>query len=388
MAKSSQIQQQDQTERPASPIPFALSKQVGFNLKDIFFNTNNEVSLLYPKYSNKETFKCVSDFIYKCCLREPFTKSPNMFKEYLAKFWYLATAREHSKVSFSIPTYVLWPWFETIGYVEKVPAKGTLKRDLLPPSREATKGYDALADSTAEADPVLSAPNDSIPQQQGMDEGTKNTSFDHISAGASSIARQVKEEEAFRTIKLRSSKAGVHVIASKKTKDDSVPSAGQAGTQVAAGEKNINQATIYYKKGRKGLAFKDAEKEMKTKKFNFVTEDGKHIHLTKEQINQQKKIEEEAKAEAAKRETEDRKEELVDLLGPEVVNKQDFVAIEDLKDFPNTMLYTVQEIFFRLYQGPGLDDHARTFGSLLLAEIDERNLNPLKQMRVIEQLRQ
>ncbi|GKE18323.1 hypothetical protein Tco_1425900, partial [Tanacetum coccineum] len=36
----------------------------------------------------------------------------------------------------------------------------------------------------------------------------------------------------------------------------------------------------------------------------------------------------------------------------------------------------------------GLDDHARTFSSLLLAENDKRNLNPLKQMRVIEQLRQ
>ncbi|GJS31109.1 hypothetical protein Tco_0491729 [Tanacetum coccineum] len=48
----------------------------------------------------------------------------------------------------------------------------------------------------------------------------------------------------------------------------------------------------------------------------------------------------------------------------------------------------VLEIFFRLHQGPGLDDHVRTFSSLLLAEIDKRNLNPLKQMRVIEQLRQ
>ncbi|GJR97552.1 hypothetical protein Tco_0269726 [Tanacetum coccineum] len=38
--------------------------------------------------------------------------------------------------------------------------------------------------------------------------------------------------------------------------------------------------------------------------------------------------------------------------------------------------------------GPRLDDHARTFSSLLLAEIDKRNLNPLKQMRVIKQLRQ
>nr|GEU95949.1 hypothetical protein [Tanacetum cinerariifolium] len=36
----------------------------------------------------------------------------------------------------------------------------------------------------------------------------------------------------------------------------------------------------------------------------------------------------------------------------------------------------------------GLDDPARTFSSLLLAEIDKRNLNPLKPMRVIEQLRQ
>ncbi|GJX72201.1 hypothetical protein Tco_0309372 [Tanacetum coccineum] len=60
--------------------------------------------------------------------------------------------------------------------------------------------------------------------------------------------------------------------------------------------------------------------------------------------------------------------------------------LPDFIDFPNTMLYTVQEIFFRLHQGPGLDDHARTFSSLLLAEINKRNLNPLKQMRVVEQL--
>nr|GEY40094.1 hypothetical protein [Tanacetum cinerariifolium] len=48
----------------------------------------------------------------------------------------------------------------------------------------------------------------------------------------------------------------------------------------------------------------------------------------------------------------------------------------------------VQDIFFRFHQGLGLDDHARTFSSLLLAKIDKRNLNPLKQMRVIEKLRQ
>nr|GEW51283.1 hypothetical protein [Tanacetum cinerariifolium] len=43
-----------------------------------------------------------------------------------------------------------------------------------------------------------------------------------------------------------------------------------------------------------------SSKEKKLKKFDFVTEDGRHIHLSKEQINNQKKLEEEAKAKAAK----------------------------------------------------------------------------------------
>nr|GFA12568.1 hypothetical protein [Tanacetum cinerariifolium] len=101
---------------------------------------------------------------------------------------------------------------------------------------------------------------------------------------------------------------------------------------------------------------------------NFATEDGEHVYLTEEQINQQKKIEEDAKAKATKCESEIRKEELIDLLGPKVVNK-----------YYNDKL--------QLHQGPGRDDHARSFSSFLLAEIDKRNLNRLKQMRVIEQLK-
>nr|GEX05759.1 retrovirus-related Pol polyprotein from transposon TNT 1-94 [Tanacetum cinerariifolium] len=49
---------------------------------------------------------------------------------------------------------------------------------------------------TTEVDPRLSAPNDSIPAQQCMDEGTKNTSYDHISAGASSTDIYGNKEEA------------------------------------------------------------------------------------------------------------------------------------------------------------------------------------------------
>ncbi|GJV28411.1 hypothetical protein Tco_1384859 [Tanacetum coccineum] len=95
-----------------------------------------------------------------------FKRSTNMYKEYLAEFWYSAKALKNSKVSFSIPTggifrevgvntfrnaigahyishsseYVAPPsidvvrqWFPTIGYAEEVSAKETLRKSLLPP---------------------------------------------------------------------------------------------------------------------------------------------------------------------------------------------------------------------------------------------------------------
>ncbi|GKF01873.1 hypothetical protein Tco_0028796 [Tanacetum coccineum] len=121
-------------------------------------------------------------------------------------------------------------------------------------------------------------------------------------------------------------------------------------TSPAEGEKNTNQATISQgehikkDKGKEAMSSKDAEevstesvsddettyvpgfmvetsKKKDLKKFGFVTEDGEHVYLTKEHISTQKKIEEEAKAEAARREGEMRKEKLIDLLGPEVMNK-------------------------------------------------------------------
>nr|GEY22974.1 hypothetical protein [Tanacetum cinerariifolium] len=113
--------------------PFVAAKQVGFNLEDIILNINNEVALLYPEHNNKYHLKCVSDFISKCFYRKPFTKSPNMYKEYLAEFCYSAKALENSKVFFLTPIGVR-SWFETIRYGEVVPAKGTLKKSLLPPT--------------------------------------------------------------------------------------------------------------------------------------------------------------------------------------------------------------------------------------------------------------
>ncbi|GKB65294.1 hypothetical protein Tco_0921480, partial [Tanacetum coccineum] len=96
---------------------------------------------------------------------------------------------------------------------------------------ESASEYDASVNSTAEADPGKSAPSDFIPQQQDMNEGTKNTLYDYLFAGtdphvladqtqsvsegletvlnqstsdkgASNIAKQIEEVEASSTIKL------------------------------------------------------------------------------------------------------------------------------------------------------------------------------------------
>ncbi|GJU13163.1 hypothetical protein Tco_1135559 [Tanacetum coccineum] len=367
--------------------PFVAAKQVGFKLKDIILNTNNKVALLYPEHNNKDYFKCVSNFMSKCCLRKPFTRSPNMYKEYLPEFWYSAKALENSKVSFSTRTggifreegvntfrnaigthylphsseYVAPPssdvvslanginidyanifWEDIIiklkkkqrekvvpytrflsllimhkmkeGYGDDEPGAQTRHKKPLTSSKqpsvsskEATKGgsskaptssktglskkrkesssamysnpsqppvstpvdtgmhkqdqqatggptslgvtrIDALASSKVEADPGNSAPNDFVPQQQVMNEGTKNTSYDHLFAGtdphvladqtksvsegletvltqpitgkgANSIASQI-EEETSSTIKLEDlAKLVLHVQPSFKDLD-------------------------------------------------------------------------------------------------------------------------------------------------------------------------
>ncbi|GJR79014.1 retrovirus-related pol polyprotein from transposon TNT 1-94 [Tanacetum coccineum] len=149
--------------------------------------------------------------------------------------------------------------------------------------------------------------------------------------------------------------------ASTKAGDKGVPSAGPADIKPAEGEKNTQQATISQLFQKR--AAKDAEKanlnnqqpiptttlgsesdsddtihltgfmvesskKKKLKKFDFVTEGGDHVHLTEEQIKEQKRIEESAKAEAAKHKVEVRRKELVDLLVPDVVSKKGPITLK------------------------------------------------------------
>ncbi|GJV89685.1 retrovirus-related pol polyprotein from transposon TNT 1-94 [Tanacetum coccineum] len=133
-------------------------------------------------------------------------------------------------------------------------------------------------------------------------------------------------------------------LASNKNGDHGVPSAGQASTHPAEilrrpplslrgslSRTKERKPCLIKKLKKKSLKLTleptvrltgcmvESSKKKHLKKFDFVTEKGDHVHLTEEQIKEQKRIEESLKADMAKKEKELGKEELVNLLGIKVV---------------------------------------------------------------------
>nr|GEW72806.1 copia protein [Tanacetum cinerariifolium] len=165
--------------------------------------------------------------------------------------------------------------------------------------------------SKAKAKPQLSSD-----QTKSVSEGLEHIiSQPIIGKRASSIAIQVEEEEAFSIIKLED------LANSLPTELKDLPFKINEVIEEVKGLKiQVHELEIEPPGGLKEIptySMVESSRRKKPKKFDFITEDGRHIHLTKEEINQQKKLEEDAKSKAAKQEGEVRKAELVDLLGPE-----------------------------------------------------------------------
>ncbi|GJV72395.1 hypothetical protein Tco_1492390 [Tanacetum coccineum] len=95
-----------------------------------FIPTQYQLANIFIKLLDKPSFKRLINEL------EPFTRSPNMYKEYISEFWnaigahYLPHSREYVA-----PPYIdiVRPWFEIIRNGEIRPVKGTLKKSLLPP---------------------------------------------------------------------------------------------------------------------------------------------------------------------------------------------------------------------------------------------------------------
>ncbi|GKA38928.1 hypothetical protein Tco_0731479 [Tanacetum coccineum] len=164
-------------------------------------------------------------------------------------------------------------------------------------------------------------------------------------------------------------------------------------------------------------------------KFSYIIESIKKFQLSEEEVRNQKAIKDQAKADAVHTERHKGKNFLFKALGQETVEEfykrkivydryclraheykssredhsvnfddhlvgtvlnelmlgmilfndphtKDFISVNDFDDMKDESLYNVQETFPRFHDGPCVDDLTRTFSSLLIVEVDKRNMNP------------
>ncbi|GJY44583.1 hypothetical protein Tco_0432796 [Tanacetum coccineum] len=207
---------------------------------------------------------------------------------------------------------------------------------------KSVSGNDASAISTAEADPGKSSPRNFVPQQQCMNEGTKKlymitylqvpthmllqTKPYMLVKGWKLSSLNLEQEKGPAPLldKLRKKKPPAQsndpVIVVDDSDEDEEDEVHTTTEDTSVSKSSSPSSKPSFPQVDNSVSLLNLKKK-DLKKFDFVTKDGERVHLTKEQISAQKKIKEEAKAKAARHESEMRKEELIDLLGPEVVNK-------------------------------------------------------------------
>ncbi|GKD81372.1 hypothetical protein Tco_1348211 [Tanacetum coccineum] len=174
-------------EKPKSLNPFLLTDQVEFIFKEIAFTTNNEVALLYPSHSNSKYFIETEASKSKTGQSEKETQS--------------SLAKDKSLSQLSPPTPVVGEMHEEAHQAAGGPTSlGATSEEGAHP--QLSSGHDALVDSTVEADPRLSAPNDSIPSQQDQTksagDGLKTAQIDsgtNEESKADEISKKIKMED-------------------------------------------------------------------------------------------------------------------------------------------------------------------------------------------------
>nr|GEZ39708.1 hypothetical protein [Tanacetum cinerariifolium] len=187
-------------------------------------------------------------------------------------------------------------------------------------------GNDASTASIAKADIGNFAPSTNrhvlANQTKSVSEGLETVLTQPIiGKGASSVAKQIKEELS-NTIKLEDlAKLVLHVSCSFKVlnspKDDPVivvddsdeDEDDEAFSSEEAEKESINSDSNNETHVTGFMV--EPSKTKKLKNFDFITKDGRYIHLTKEEINHKNKLKEDAKAKAAKQEGEVMKAELL-----------------------------------------------------------------------------
>ncbi|GKD57709.1 hypothetical protein Tco_1291096 [Tanacetum coccineum] len=114
---------------------------------------------------------------------------------------------------------------------------------------QLSSGNDASTLSTTEADPGKSAPSDFVPQQQGMNKGTKNTSYDHLFAGTdphilADETKSISEGLELSSLNLKQEKVPALFLVNNEDEEDEVHTTTEDTTHKLKLKKNKAEAEI------------------------------------------------------------------------------------------------------------------------------------------------
>nr|GEW81936.1 hypothetical protein [Tanacetum cinerariifolium] len=239
--------------------PFEHASQVLFNIKDITFNTNNEVALIYPEHDNKEYFKVVFDFISICYLREAFTRSPTQYKEYLSEFWYSAKTIKNLRIWFLNPKRETQSSLALDSNPSQPPATTHVVAEMHKEVQQAVGGPTYLGvTSEGGANPQLIS--NLISQTTCNDEGPNKLSLDHISAGTNPY---VLVEQTHSTSK------GLETDLTQPTTEKGASKIAQATEEEIT--KSLNLSSSY--ENQKEIKLEDLSKLVKNVHINFMDMD-------------------------------------------------------------------------------------------------------------------
>nr|GEU98311.1 hypothetical protein [Tanacetum cinerariifolium] len=183
-------------------------------------------SLIMPIFAQSDHMKAICNLVVPVDSKAP--KPSSQTEKY-------SSAKDKSPSHPSPPTPV-------VGEMHKEAHQAASGPTSLKATSEEGAHPQLSSDSTVEADPRPSAPNDSIPPQQGMNEGTKNTPYDYIFAGSNPnvlVDKSKSARDGLKTKKeLEQLKAAAEAEVASLKANPSYPDINQLTTLLVAELKN------------------------------------------------------------------------------------------------------------------------------------------------------
>nr|GEU39827.1 hypothetical protein [Tanacetum cinerariifolium] len=314
--------QQDQPESLGTPIPFDPAPQVDYSPDLINIKPNNKIALLYPDHANKDHFKVVSDFISKCCLREAFIRTPTQYNEYLSKIEATKSASFSKEATESQD-----------GHSNKRNKSGTAKdTNLSQPQaftlmiagmhkeiQQATNSPASLGVTafTAEVDLDIYDPKDLLSQKQVKNNEQEEVHAEPQDETEDTLVPQTPPSP--KIIKIQELTNQVLILQCQKvqlTKLKILDALSSLLNKVTEALNSPSKTTpqpegeqVKKDKGKKALSHKEADEEESASDYEI------------KEIKKQKCIKQNINVDVAKAEIKKGKDELIDLLGLEVVER-------------------------------------------------------------------